>query len=77
MSPEQIAKALEPHAKRPIRAFLARPIDPASQKAFWDTIFDQRPQVDHQTACRVADELEASQRPVRDVLEGWRPEALA
>lgn len=66
-------KALEPHAARPIRAFLRDPGD--AEGAFWTLVYG-RTVVTHATAIAVAAELEASGRKVGDLLGGWRPAAL-
>lgn len=78
LTPEQL-DALLPHAHRPIRAFLrGGPVGLAAE-AFWCAVYaGVRPRlVGHQLAVDIARELVECERPVRDVLNGWKPPALA
>lgn len=78
MTPEH-RQLLELHAKRKIRAFLssAEEDDPEVW-AFWEAVYDGAPvAVDHETALAVEHELMVTDKLVRDVLNGWRPESLA
>lgn len=80
MTSEQ-RQLLEPHAKRKVRAFMVEPDrgnhrDTKVFDAFMALIYGDRT-VTHATALAVDAELMSCTRTVRDVLEGWRPEALA
>lgn len=83
---ETPAEILEPHRKRKLSAFLVAP-DPGNHSdskvfdAFWDLIFDGHPNVEHEIACAVDEELAYSELvktelTVGSVLDGWRPSAL-
>jgi hypothetical protein len=69
-------ETLQPHRKRKVRAFL-RTFDDTTPEAgaLWAVLF-RHVVVDHSTAITVAQELEASDRTVGDVLDGWRPDVL-
>ncbi len=77
MPREEALKALTPHARRPIRAFIERPgPDPKTELAFWEMVYHGVVTTSHETARAVEQELMACSRPVQDVMNGWRPEAL-
>lgn len=63
-----IAAALAPHAKRPIRAFLARPGD--AEPAFWDAVYANTPSIGHAEAVAIAAAYEASDARVSTIIEG-------
>jgi len=64
---------LAKHEARPIRAFLERPGD--AEAAFWDLLYGGS-EISHETATRVASELESSAVTVGRFLAGWRPASL-
>lgn len=78
MNRQALIAILAPHAKRPIRAFLAdREIaGTPTEAAFWDAVYINCPAatpVDHAEAVRVAQAMESSSLRVATQLEGWRP----
>jgi hypothetical protein len=76
MSRTTITATLEPHAKRPIRAFLADKAIAGTnvERAFWDALYHFGPRVTaHEEAQRIANALENSSERVERVIEGWRP----
>lgn len=76
---ESPTAALEPHAKRRVRAFIRRmerEPDHAAHRAFWDVLFASHPNITHEIAVRVAVELMRTDKTVQDLIDGWRPVAL-
>lgn len=75
MNRTQQLAALQPHLKRPIRAFLADKAvanrDP--ERAFWAALYNNVRCTCHSEAKRIAEALEISTERVERVLEGWRP----
>lgn len=73
---EAIELLLGPHRARSVRAFLARPPSEGAELALWALVFGTDCIVDHGTAQAVADQLEAADVTIGEVLAGWRPPAL-
>jgi hypothetical protein len=69
-------EVLQPHRRAKVRTFLRKYDDTTPEAgAFWAVLF-RHVIVSHTTAVAVAQELEASERTVGDVLTGWRPASL-
>jgi hypothetical protein len=75
MNRTKILEALRPHARRPIRTFLADKsvATTEAERAFWAAIYANIRCTDHGEAVRIAAALQQSHEHVERVLEGWRP----
>lgn len=74
---QQRREILEPHANRKIRSVVTRSDqeDPVVE-ALFDVVYEDIKVIDHSVAVAVGKELESTDRTVRELLDGWRPEAL-